>query len=134
MKSRCNPNNKGKTIKDYAARGISVCERWANSFEAFLEDMGPPPSNDHSIDRIDNNGNYEPGNCRWATRKEQARNRRSSHLVEVDGVTATAAEWAERLNVPYGEFKARIRNGLTGEELTAPAQWRKRNFKNALRQ
>ena len=75
MKSRCtNKNVPG--AKNYMLRGISVCERWANSFAAFLEDMGPRPSPIHSLDRINNNGNYEPGNCKWSTKREQALNRR----------------------------------------------------------
>ncbi len=76
MRQRCsNPRN--QKFKDYGARGISVCERW-DSFEAFLSDMGRRPSPGHSIDRKNNDGNYEPGNCRWATAKEQAANTRRS--------------------------------------------------------
>jgi hypothetical protein len=80
MKERCmNPNN--KFYKNYGARGIKVCERWLESFAHFLEDMGERP-NGHTIDRINNDGNYEPSNCKWATRKEQNNNRRNTKSVK----------------------------------------------------
>lgn len=75
MVRRCTASHR-KEAKWYRDRGIKVCDRWLNDFTAFLADMGPKPSPKHSIDRINNDGNYEPGNCRWATMKEQIANRR----------------------------------------------------------
>jgi hypothetical protein len=79
--ARCK-NPKHISFRYYGGRGIEVCERWQNSFEAFFHDVGPRPSNKHSIDRIDVNGNYEPGNVRWATSSEQARNRRKNRRLD----------------------------------------------------
>jgi hypothetical protein len=78
MKRRCT-DPRDRVWPYYGGRGITVCERWANSFEAFAQDMGPRPSKAHSIDRIDNNGNYEPGKCRWADQKIQNSNQRRSY-------------------------------------------------------
>lgn len=95
MIERCeNPSN--IEYPRYGGRGIRVCDRWRNSFEAFLADVGERPSPRHSLDRYPNNdGNYDPANCRWATPTEQARNRRSNRLLTCFGHTATIAEWAE---------------------------------------
>jgi hypothetical protein len=116
MIQRCtNPRNSQHRL--YGGRGITVCERWAESFPAFLADMGPRPSATHSLDRYPNNstGNYEPGNCRWATQTEQARNKRTSHVLSVSGVSATIAEWAERTGLGPTTIRNRIYRGWTPE-------------------
>lgn len=105
MKGRCfNPDN--TSYVDYGGRGITVCERWLK-FENFLADMGHPPSNT-SIDRINNDGNYKPGNCRWATPSEQLNNRRNNVKVEYQGRTQTLTEWAEELGFNVDTLYARI--------------------------
>jgi hypothetical protein len=91
----------------YGGRGITVCDRWLNDFPAFCADMGERPAG-LTIERIDNNGNYEPGNCRWATMKEQSRNRRNNHMITHAGLTLCLAEWAERTAINYGTLRSRI--------------------------
>lgn len=92
MLNRCrNPNV--DSFENYGGRGITVCNRWVDSFDAFLEDMGVRPQGT-SIDRIDPNGNYDTGNCRWATTDEQATNKRDSLYLEVDGIRMHAKKWA----------------------------------------
>ena len=109
MRRRCRDTTEG-VFKKYGGRGITVCDRWDNSFEAFLQDMGPRPSPKHSIDRINNNGNYEPGNCRWATMTVQQRNTRKTRLLTFEGRTMSMADWAEVLGMNYGTLCARINN------------------------
>lgn len=100
IKERCfNANN--PAYKYYGGRGITMCNRWNKSFENFLEDMGERPSEEYSIDRIDLNGNYEPQNCKWATRIEQARNKSNNHIVEYGGQTKTFAEWVDVFGENY---------------------------------
>lgn len=98
---RCtNPNN--PRWSDYGGRGISVCEEWKRSFLPFFRYVGKRPTELHSIDRFpDNNGNYEPGNVRWATRIEQANNRRNTLWIEVGNVRLSAAEYSRTVGVPY---------------------------------
>lgn len=115
MKNRCsNPSN--PKYPNYGGRGIRVCERWL-SFDNFLSDMGPRPSQSHSIDRFpDNNGNYEPGNCRWATPIEQARNMRTNLPMYVyHGKSMTLRDWASVLGVKYNMLYSRLRSGMTFE-------------------
>lgn len=108
-----NPNN--AAYSDYGGRGITVCDEWKQSFPQFLKDMGPRPSKNHSVERINNNGNYEPGNCKWGTRKEQAANRRSSRLIHADGRTQTLTEWAIELKLGVGVLWSRLDRGWSVE-------------------
>jgi hypothetical protein len=96
---------------DYGGRGIAVCSEWSASFEAFLSHVGAAPGASHSLDRIDVNGHYEPGNVRWATSREQARNKRVQRLIEYCGESMTLTEWAERLGVKVGTMWSRIKFG-----------------------
>jgi hypothetical protein len=108
---RCE-NKKNKAYKNYGARGISVCERW-HKFENFLADMGLKPSSKHSLDRINNDGNYEPWNCRWATRVEQNRNTRRT--IKINGISL--AELAGNNGLKYNLVKLRYYRGDRGERL-----------------
>jgi len=97
IKSRCYNENVERYPR-YGGRGITVCDRWLNSFENFFEDMGIRPSKNHSIERIDTDGNYEPSNCKWATKKEQSRNTSKNHWIEYGGEKMILSDWAVRLN------------------------------------
>lgn len=107
----------------YGGRGITVCDRWRESFENFLTDMGPKPSPAHSLDRIDNDGPYSPENCRWATAKEQSRNKRTNFLLTIDGATKTVAEWAELFGVDPHRAYHRLHSGWDPvRAFTTPSQ------------
>lgn len=112
MKSRCYiPKN--KAYHNYGGRGIKVCDRWKNSFENFLTDMGLKHSPNHSLDRYPNyNGNYEPSNCRWATKKEQMENRRVSVYIIDDGVSISAKEYSKIKGIPYSTIMDQVHRGV----------------------
>jgi len=111
MKQRClNPNV--AAYKNYGGRGIKICDRWLNSFPNFLEDMRNKPTSKHSIDRIDNDGDYEPSNCRWSTKLEQANNKRTSINITFKNETKTLAQWCQLLKLNYNMAKWYYRKGL----------------------
>lgn len=108
MKGRC-LNTNDKRYECWGGRGITICQNWVTSFEAFLKDMGKKPSSYHSLDRIDNNKGYCPENCRWATTLEQIINRRCSIKVTYNGMTKTLSEWCRELKVPYRRAYKRMK-------------------------
>ena len=121
MLNRCeNPN--AQEFDRYGARGIAVCDRW-HDLECFLQDMGRRPSSKHSIDRINNNGDYEPGNCRWATRQTQQNNLRSNRIVSFGGKSLTVAQWARDVGCSWSVIFCRLERGWTVERaLTQPVR------------
>ncbi len=119
MRARC-LNPKSPSYRNYGGRGITICEQWVESFPTFCKDMGPRPSEDHSIDRINNEGNYEPSNCRWATRQEQGRNTRKNVMVTHGGETLCVSEWAERYGVRSSLLNSRLKAGWSFEDAVSP--------------
>jgi hypothetical protein len=116
-----------KNWKNYGGRGITVCERWAGpeGFACFIEDMGRRPSPKHSLDRIDNNGNYTPLNCRWATAKQQGNNRRTNRLLTLDGKTKSITEWADERGVGRYLIWHRLQRGWSVRNaITTPPRLR----------
>ena len=111
IKERCfNPNS--DCYNNYGARGITMCQRWKDSFENFYADMGKAPSAKHSVDRIDVNGNYEPGNCRWATDKQQSRNRRITYYITYNGESRSTCDWEDLLGLKRGRLRAAYKKGI----------------------
>lgn len=126
MVCRCRTSSH-TSYKYYGARGINVCERWL-VFENFLADMGPRPSARHSLERIDNNGNYEPDNVRWATTAQQARNRRNSRLVTWRGRTQTITDWEREIGLGRDTLAARLDRWPLDDAMTIAARERKRKL------
>lgn len=123
MKGRCtNPNH--KNYEDYGGRGIRVCQRWLDSFQAFYDDMGERPGPNYTIERKDNNGPYEPSNCCWVTRASQNENTRQTRLLTYLGATLSIGKWAKRLGIHRKTITARIdRYGWSVERaLRTPAR------------
>ena len=117
INARCFDVNQ-KDYMRYGGRGIKVCTRWKDSFLAFLSDIGRRPTAKHSIDRFpNNNGDYEPGNVRWATVKEQANNRRSTVFIERNGERLSISGWASKLQIPKGVIQGRMYRGLPVEQV-----------------
>jgi len=121
----CNPAE--AAYDRYGGRGITVCDRWRHgedgltAYECFLSDMGRRPSAKHSLDRKENSRGYSKDNCRWATRKEQSRNRRGLHMVEYGGVTMPLSQACEDAGLRYGMVKRRIYRGWSAHDaLTTP--------------
>lgn len=112
---RCT-NPLASNFRHYGNRGITICPRWRASFVDFLADMGPRPSARHSLDRIDSNGHYEPGNCRWATPRTQQRNRRNTRWLTVRGERDSLAAWAERFSITVSRIHQRLKLGWSEEE------------------
>ncbi len=133
MKDRCyNPNN--KRYPHYGGRGIVVCQEWKDNYVSFRDwaicngyQIGL------SLDRINNDGNYSPDNCRWATPKQQAYNRRTNRLITIQGKTQTVTEWAEEVGISIGAFQNRLRYGWSEERLLEPQQPQLKMSKHEMR-
>lgn len=116
MRQRC-LNPKVPNYDLYGGRGIKICDRWVNSFENFLSDMGYKPSQRHSIDRIDVNGNYEPSNCKWSTDEEQQNNKRNSVKISIDGVLYSIKELSQKYNIKESRIWNWRRRGKSIEDM-----------------
>jgi len=115
MRARCMlPNS--KSFPKYGAKGITVCDRWKDSFENFLSDMGECPSPSMTVERLNNSLGYSPDNCKWATRTEQNRNTSSNRMLTFRGETHCVSEWAEILNIKYRTIMTRLNKGMSAEE------------------
>lgn len=120
MKSRCyNPSN--PSYPHYGGAGVVVCKRWLHSICNFIKDMGKRPSNEHSLDRINVYGNYEPSNCRWATIKEQNRNKKTNIWLELNGKKMLLVDWAKKLGISQATIHSRYYRGCSDVECLNPS-------------
>lgn len=122
MRARCT-NERHVAWDRYGGRGIRVCDRWLNDYDAFFQDMGVCPDG-MTLERKDNEGHYSPENCRWATRKEQAKNRQDNQFLEYRGRTQTITEWASELDISTGAIRYRIDRNLPIHEILSPCRRR----------
>ena len=120
MRQRC-LNPKHTFYYRYGGRGIKICARW-DKFENFYLDMGSRPSREVTLDRVDNNGDYSPENCRWASKLEQGNNTSMNHFIEVNGISRSVTEWSRVLNIPIRRLWARIERGWTGSSIITAAK------------
>jgi len=126
MISRCH-NPADLAFRYYGERGIIVCDRWRESVDAFITDMGPRPSRKYSVNRKDNNGNYEPSNCEWATDLEQARNSRRNRRITIDGKTQCLSAWLEHFGLEASVFHSRLKRDWSElEAISIPAGTKRR--------
>ena len=123
IKRTTNPN--ASNYPAYGGRGITICERWKNSFENFVADMGEKPSRELSIERINNDGNYEPSNCIWASRGEQSRNTSRSRLITFNGKTMCLTDWAELIGINPRTLSERLAKWTKERALNTPSNRRK---------
>lgn len=121
MKDRCG-NPATRHYARYGGRGIKVCAAWVEDFAAFRDHLGPRPHG-YSLERINNEGDYEPNNVRWASKKEQANNRTTNILITMEGKTLTMKQWGELLGISYHVLRGRRAEGISGEALLAPAHF-----------
>ena len=132
MKARCfNPNH--KAYSDYGGRGITVCDRWLY-FENFLADMGSRPTAKHSLDRIDNDGDYSSKNCKWSTKAEQQNNQRSNRLITIACVTLTIAQWTKKMGYSKKVIGDRLKAGWSEfDAVMTPVRFRSKSTKKLSR-
>lgn len=123
MRQRC-LNRQNDAYRRYGGRGITVCDRWKTSFENFLADMGPRPTPQHSLDRIDHNGNYEPINCRWATVVEQQTNKRNNVQIIFNGLSRSIRDWSIETKISEKEIRRRIKLKWDAEQILTTQAFR----------